>query len=230
MKTQFEGLANELLHEIFDYLSSQDLIRTFNRLNTRLNHLISQRLFKCDFSHLSKSDYDNLRSLLPFEQIHSLKISNKWTVNLFTRIPFRSMINLQILTLTHLTYTDIRSLFETKETWEILQELHTLNIQTTYLNGLDRERIFVLKKIFCHMPKLRRCRIPLIDVNDLDDFVPTLTLEQLIIDYCTMICLGKEKRNFFDLFLATKSRWERERGTERERMKILNPLLKMKEK
>lgn len=192
MKTQFEGLANELLHDIFDYLSTPDLIQIFTHLNTRLNHLISQRLFKCDFSHLSQSAYDNLQAIVPFDQVHSLKLSNKWTVNLFKRIPFRSMINLQKLTLTHLTYTDIRSLFEANDSWEILQGLHTLNIQTTNLNGLDRERIFVLKRIFGHMPKLRSCQIPLIDVNDLDEFVPTLTLEELIIDYCTMICLGKQ--------------------------------------
>ncbi len=42
------------------------------------------------------------------------------------------------------------------------------------------------------MPKLRLCQIPLIDVNDFDDLIPTFTLEQLIIDYCTMICLGKQ--------------------------------------
>jgi hypothetical protein len=47
------------------------------------------------------------------------------------------------------------------------------------------------------MPKLRLCQIPLIDVNDLDDVIPTFTLEQLVIDYCTMICLGKEMFFFF---------------------------------
>ena len=153
MRIHFESLANELLHDIFDYLSSTDILRCFSQLNRRFAHLISQRLLKCDLSHLSKTEYDDLHAILPFHQIHSLKISNKWTINLFTRIPFRSMNNLQILTLTHLTYTDIRSLVESKEIWTILRELRTLNIQTTNFNGLDRERIFVLKKIFCQMSK-----------------------------------------------------------------------------
>lgn len=194
MKTQFESLANELVHDIFDYLSSTDFIRCFSQLNQRFTHLISQRLLKCDWSHLTKNDYEYLCNILPLHQIHSLKISNQWTINLFKRISFRSMKNLQILTLTHLTYTDIRSLFESKQSWEILRQLRTFNIQTTHFNGLDRERIFVLKQIFGHMSNLRRCQIPLIDVNDLDDLISTLTLEELIIDYCTMICLGKDRR------------------------------------
>jgi hypothetical protein len=190
-KNHFELLANELIHEIFDYLSSIDIIKSFNQLNKRFSLLISQRLLKIDLSHVSKTQYENFMNILPFNQIHSWKISNKWTINIFSRISFKSMNNLRILILAHINYNELRHLFESKNIFLILQQLNTLKIQSTNFNGLDRERIFVLKKIFLHMPKLRLCQIPLIDVNDFDDLIPTLTLEQLIIDYCTMICLGK---------------------------------------
>lgn len=207
MRNHFELLANELIHEIFDYLSSVDLINSFNKLNKRFSLLISQRPLKCDFSHLSKSQYENLIKILPFNQINALKISNKWTINILSRISFNLMINLQILILNHVNFNEIRNLFQSKDIFRIFQQLNILKIQSTNLNGLDQERIFVLKKIFCHMPKLRLCQIPLIDVNDLDDLIPTFTLEQLIIDYCTMVCLGKE--NFFFYFiLKTISKWE----------------------
>jgi len=207
MKNHFELLANELLHEIFDYLSSIDLIKCFSKLNERFSLLISQRLLKIDLSHLSKTQYEYLINILPFNQINSLKISNKWTLNIFSRISFNLMNNLQILILSHINSNEIRYLFNSENIFRIFQQLNTLKIQSTNLNGLDRERIFVLKKIFSQMPKLRLCQIPLIDVNDLDDLMPTFTLEQLIIDYCTMICLGK-KRIFFYFILKTKSIWE----------------------
>jgi hypothetical protein len=192
MRNHFELLANELLHEIFDYLSSNDLIKSFNQLNKRFSLLISQRLLKCDLSHLSRIQYENLIQILPFHQINALKISNKWTKNIFSHISFHLMINLQTLILSHINYNEIRCLFESKNFFGIFQQLNTFKIQSTNINGLDRERILVLKKIFSQMPKLRLCQVPFIDVNDFDDLIPTFTLEQLIIDYCTMICLGKE--------------------------------------
>ncbi|CAF3533298.1 unnamed protein product [Rotaria sp. Silwood1] len=191
IKNHFEFLANELIHDIFDYLSSSDLIQSFNHLNKRFTFLLSQRLLKIDLSHLSKTQYENLIHITPLNQISSLKISHKSTINILFRISFNLMTNLQILILSHISYIDLRYLFERKETFCIFQQLNTFKIQSTNFNGLDQERINVLKKIFSQMPNLRICQIPLMDVNDFDDLIPTCTLEQLIIDYCTMICLGK---------------------------------------
>ncbi|CAF0861644.1 unnamed protein product [Rotaria sordida] len=191
IKNHFERLANELMHEIFDYLSSNDLIESFSHLNKRFTIVLSQRLLKIDLSHLTKSQYENLIHIIPSNQINSLKISHKSTINILFRISFNLMNNLQILIISHVTYNDLRYLFEIKNTFLTFQQLHTLKIQSTNFNGLDRERIFVLQKIFSQMPKLRICQIPLMDVNDFDDLIPTFTLEQLIIDYCTTICLGK---------------------------------------
>jgi hypothetical protein len=195
MKNHLELLANELIHEIFDYLSSIDMIKCFNQLNQRFSLLISQRLLKVDLSHLSKLQFENFNLILPFNQIISLKICNKWTINILSRFSFYSMNNLRILILSHINSNDLRDLFGSK-TFPYIQRLHTFKIQSTNFNGLDRERIFVLKKLFSQMPRLRVCQIPLIDVNDLDDLRPSVTIERLIIDYCTMICLGKYRFYF----------------------------------
>ena len=197
MNNHLEILANELLHEIFDYLSPQDLIKCFYSLNKRFTRLISQRLLKCDFSHLSIIEYENLIKILPLNQIHSLKISNKWTLNILSRISFNSMINLRVLTLSYISSNELGYLFQSKDFLRISQQLNTFKIQSTNINGLDRERIFVLRKIFSEMPKLRVCQIPLIDVNDLDDLIPNWTLVHLTIDYCTTMCLGKENFIYF---------------------------------
>ncbi|CAF3151535.1 unnamed protein product [Rotaria socialis] len=191
MKGHFELLANELIHEVFDYLSSFDLIKSFSKLNKRFSHLISQRIVKIDLSHLSKSQYENLTHIIPLNQIYFLKISNKWTINILSRILFNLMNNLQVLILYHINYNDIRNLFASKSVFLVFQQLNTLKIQSTNFNGLDGQRIFVLRKIFSQMPKLRVCQIPLMDINDFDDLTPTSTLQQLILDYCTMICLDR---------------------------------------
>ncbi|CAF0732358.1 unnamed protein product [Adineta steineri] len=190
-KNHFELLANELIHEVLDYLSPIHIIKCFKNLNKRFSHLISQRLLKVDLTHLSKIQYNELIQILPLKQINSLKISNRWTINIVKHIPFKSMNNLQVLILAHISYNELRYLFEPKNLFLIFQQLNIFKIQSTNINGLDRERIFVLKKIFSQMPKLRLCQIPLIDVNDFDDLTPSFTLERLIIDYCTMMCLGK---------------------------------------
>ena len=190
-RNRFELLSNELVHEICDYLSAYHSIKGFKNLNTRFSLLISQRLFQVDLSHLSKRQYDELLRTVPLQQLSALKVSNKWSVTVFARLPFQSMHHLRLLTLAHINYRDLRRLFDSRDSLSIIQQLNTFKIQSSNFNGLDRERLFVLKKIFTQMPKLRLCQIPLIDVNDLDDLVPSLTLEQLVLDYCTMVGLGK---------------------------------------
>lgn len=189
-KTQFESLANELIHEVFDYLSPGDVMSSFSHLNRRFTRLISQRLFRLDFSQLSKPEFEYVQQIIPMNQIDTLKLSTKWTVNILSRISFDMMTHLRTLVVSHVNYKELRSLFDSKH-FSSLEQLTTLKIQSSNVNGLDRERVFVLKKIFSQMPKLRICQIPLIDVNDFDDLSPTATLSDLTIDYCTIIALGK---------------------------------------
>ena len=191
MISHFEFLSNELIHEIFDYLPVIDIIKIFNQLNQRFSLLISRCLFKIDFSYLSKIQYEILIHLIPIHQINALKISSKLTVNILSHIPFSSIVNLRQLTLLNVNYNELKYLFQSYNCFHIFQQLNTLKLQSNNFNGLDYERIFIFKKIFLHMSNLRLCQIPFIDVNDFDDLVPIFTLEKLIVDYCTMTCLGK---------------------------------------
>lgn len=190
-KTKFEHLANELIHEILDYFHPIDLIRSFQQLNKRFTYLLSQRLFHIDLSNLSKPQYDNILQNFPLHQINALKISNRTTISSFQRIPFGTMNNLRSLILSNINYNDLKYLFQLSSFSNIFKKLNIFKLQSTRIDGLDSERIFVLKKVFSHMPSLRFCQIPYIDVNDFDDLMPALSLEEFIIDYSTMVCLGK---------------------------------------
>ncbi|CAF1651937.1 unnamed protein product [Adineta ricciae] len=104
---------------------------------------------------------------------------------------FKPMIHLRMLTLAHVNYHELRCLLTLKDFFFIIQQLKTFKIQSTSFNGLDRDRLVVLQKIFTQMPKLRVCQVPLIDVNDFDDLKPSACLEEFSLDYGTMACLGK---------------------------------------
>ncbi|CAF1482220.1 unnamed protein product [Adineta steineri] len=57
---RFEELPNEIIYEIFDYLSAIDLLRCFFNLNSRFNKLLDQQLNKShlDFRRISKVNFD----------------------------------------------------------------------------------------------------------------------------------------------------------------------------
>ena len=190
IKNRFELLANELLHEIFDYLPTVDILQVFNQLNSRFSRLLAQRMLKIDLSHLSKGQYEHVHKRLRWNRIHSLKVSQQWTVNVLSRVPFHAMSHLRTLILSHVPFNDLRALFESRH-FAAIQRVNTLKILSTQVGGLDAERIFVLEKLFCQMPELRRCHLPFIDANDFDDLAPTSSFEELTLDHCTLVCLGK---------------------------------------
>jgi hypothetical protein len=190
ISSHLECLPNELFDDIFDYLTVNDIIRCFNRLNQRFTRLLAEHSFHIDMSHLSKEQFDRVCRLVPFEQIHSLKLSQKSTINIVARLSFHSMVHLRTLILSHINSSQIRVLFQS-DTFTTIQQLTTLKIQSSNVDALDRERLFILKKIFGNMPLLRVCQVPLIDVNDFDDLNVLSTIEQFTVDYCTIIGLGK---------------------------------------
>jgi hypothetical protein len=57
-----EQLANELLLEIFVYLKSADVLRSFSHLNSRFNNLLIThfRTNGLDFRSISKHDFDTI--------------------------------------------------------------------------------------------------------------------------------------------------------------------------
>ena len=72
-----EFLANELFLDVFEYLSSVELVRCFHSLNSRFNNLllIHFQKHRLDFRESSKKDFDIVCQLnvpLLIDQIYSL--------------------------------------------------------------------------------------------------------------------------------------------------------------
>jgi hypothetical protein len=77
----FESLANELLLDLFEYLSSVDLLRSFYKLNHRLNNLLFLHFqnFGLDFRSISQNDFNLIcTQYLPniVNHIKSLRLTN----------------------------------------------------------------------------------------------------------------------------------------------------------
>ena len=79
----FESLANELLFNLFEYLSTADIICAFSNLNSRFNRIIFAHLHGCYLNFKSISKTDDLQTVcfrfLPSiaKRIVSIRISNE---------------------------------------------------------------------------------------------------------------------------------------------------------
>ena len=91
MLTQFEDLPNEVIYEIFEYLSLCQTWESFSPLNSRFSDLFGDLplTLKLDFSSLSKRHFHLCRSRL-FEpnisRLLSLRLSNPLSIDLFLSI------------------------------------------------------------------------------------------------------------------------------------------------
>jgi hypothetical protein len=114
----FELLANELILDIFEYLNSIQLLRTFHGLNIRFNKLLYLHFqrFPLDFRSVSKHEFDIIcQRILPLitDQITSIHLSNDDDTpdqpNLFFSygFHFQQFINLQSLSLYHIRSTNL---------------------------------------------------------------------------------------------------------------------------
>ena len=79
--SRFESLANELILDIFDYLTSVEILRLFFGLNTRFNFLLQHYLQRnaLDFRSAKKTDFDRIcKEILPSltEHVTRLHLSN----------------------------------------------------------------------------------------------------------------------------------------------------------
>jgi len=113
-----ESLANELLFEIFDYMTVGQTLRSFQSLNSRFNQLIVvylrvTRHHDLRFISLHHSNIYQSQLSQMVNQIWSLTISNDdetpLQIELFRcdEFRFRHFINLQSLSLYHIHLTEI---------------------------------------------------------------------------------------------------------------------------
>jgi hypothetical protein len=79
-----ESMPDEILLEIFDYISGYDLIYSFYNLNHRFNSIIHGIHFNLDLSYVQQKTFLYIcHYILPnfSQQIHSIKLSNKQTID-----------------------------------------------------------------------------------------------------------------------------------------------------
>jgi len=81
---KFELIPNEILIEIFEYLSIYDILNSFNQLNKHFNEILRRIPLHLKFANIQKCLFDKFCQLLLSNpeiknQIYSLKLSNKET-------------------------------------------------------------------------------------------------------------------------------------------------------
>ncbi|CAF1439078.1 unnamed protein product [Adineta steineri] len=135
----FETLANELLLDIFEYLSAVDLLRAFHQLNKRFNNLlfIHYKTYHLDFRSISKCDFDIFcQRYLPriTDRIISITLSDDNetpdAINSFLSygITFYQLISLRAVKIYHLHSTILLN--------RLMTECHQLPY-LTHLNFID---------------------------------------------------------------------------------------------
>jgi hypothetical protein len=163
MTTKLESLANELLFNIFDYISMGQIFSSFQSLNSRFNQLIDANLRTTrhlDFRFMSLSDSNIFfQSQLSkvMNEIISITISNENGTPLqieFFRcndFRFRQFINLRSLSLYHIHSQKI--MMETALELDYLP--HLISINLTDCCGINQSLINTIWK----MPKLIHCSL-----------------------------------------------------------------------
>jgi hypothetical protein len=187
----FECLANELLLDVFEYLSSVHLLRTFYNLNHRFNQLlfIHFQRFSLDFRSISQYDFNLISDeYLPnlTDHIQSLILSNNddtpQQIDLFFEhnLTFNQFHNLQSLSLYDLCSNEliIKIIFELKS----LPNLIRLTLAGCYLqlNQIDTQQFI---DTIWSLPKLIYCYLN-IYFGEFHLFIPTvmsLSLKYLFI-------------------------------------------------
>jgi hypothetical protein len=162
-----ESLANELLLDLFEYISTVHLLRAFYDLNLRFNHLLLDHLqtYSLDFRSVSKTNFDMicqqyLPSLADYiislhlsvdnetpEQIH-LFFSYVPTLNDFTHLQSLSLYNI------HSAKTVEKLMIE----WHQLQNLTYLYIVDCCLQDHQCNLIKITNNIWS-LPKLICCHL-----------------------------------------------------------------------
>lgn len=61
---KFELLPNEILQEVFEFLSIFDVFHSFDKLNNRFNQLIQSIPMQLNLKYLQKSQFDRIFNLL----------------------------------------------------------------------------------------------------------------------------------------------------------------------
>jgi hypothetical protein len=186
-----EYFANELLLDLFEYLSTVDLLRAFYNLNIRFNTLLFRHFqsFSLDFRSVSQYDFNLIcRQYLPsiVDHVKSFRLSNDddtpQQIDIFLQnsLTIRRFNRLQSLSLCDICSNEIMNKMMLE--WKYLPHLTHLTLAGCYLqfdqiNGQD-----LINSIWS-LPKLIYCYLN-IHFGEIDIFLPTvmsLSLKYLFI-------------------------------------------------
>jgi hypothetical protein len=177
--SSFEGLSNELIYELFDYLSYHDICHSFWNINQRFQNLIDTH------SHYVNLKQCNCRYPLP-RRIRALKISARYQ---FSLIDFSDIISLHCLILSNLSTSHLLHICNTVSLKEL--EYVYLSSGDDY-HGFDEQQLAEIQEkiLLLGELKLTKCvfRTKLcVDINQLS--LQLSSLEYLRIDGCENILI-----------------------------------------
>jgi hypothetical protein len=177
----FEDLSNELIYELFDYLSFHDICFTFGNLNNRFQNLIDA------YSHYVNLQQHTQNNLQPLPQnIHSLKISAHYQISF---INLSNLFLLHGLIISNLSTSYLLHIFNTLSLKEL--EYIYLGAYADYYGREEeqlreiQQKILVLGEL-----KLKKCVFRMKLVADIDQLpIKLSSLEYLRIDGCENISI-----------------------------------------
>ncbi|CAF1615206.1 unnamed protein product, partial [Didymodactylos carnosus] len=181
--TTIEQLPVEIWRDIFDYMSSCDIIQTFKNLNYRINYIISQIPMHINLSlnitiHIFQNLCRNIRSFNNL--IRSLLLSNKDkgdAIHIFyLLLDIREFINLEKFILIHPKIDDLIDIIPKLIN---LENLSTLIIDSNELSENITQLILKLKS-------LKILQIFTIDKKNYIFLKKSLSIEYLILTECEL--------------------------------------------
>ncbi|CAF4566373.1 unnamed protein product [Rotaria sp. Silwood1] len=194
---KFEDLSDEIIISIIEYLSLEDFISIFGKLNTRLAYLIFDHPWTQHRLCLQTIDDNTLKKKLDFidnikliTRISSIKIcpfSIYRSIDTFNKYkPLSNFVNLHALSLNNITLSEAESIF-TDECLSKFNNLTHLCIifslvieQNDYSHRLES----LISKILLR-PSLRHCIIRTPQCLEFSQLQSSSFVEYLKIDYCS---------------------------------------------
>ncbi|UJR09034.1 hypothetical protein I4U23_013283 [Adineta vaga] len=183
--SKFEWIPNEVLLEVFEYLSPADIFQGFYYLNKRYNEFLISLQLHMDLIDLSKRTYDYynyfLFSLMS-QRIISLRCEDIFD-RLIYQIRLSDFISLKYLTIYNLQYVTLQKMIPQLNN---LQNLLYLNLQTRIDSTMEDKIIFQGQ-----LPLIQTCILNLNKQISFENQHPYSHLTYLTINQCSIedICL-----------------------------------------
>ncbi|CAF1285762.1 unnamed protein product [Rotaria sordida] len=196
LMAKFEDLSDEIIISIIEYLSLEDLILIFGKLNTRLSYIIFDHPWTQHQLYLQTIDNNTLKKKLDF--IENMKLTTRISlikirpfsiyrsIEIFNQYkPLSNFVNLQALSLNNITLDEAESIF----TSECLSKLNNLtHLCIIFSFGIEQNNYSqrfecLISKILIH-PSLRHCIFRTAQSVEFSQLQSLSFVEYLNINYC----------------------------------------------